>query len=63
MKKQGYKDRADESYGMKMSGVMGHDKKPMKCNAYEAQQSDKGRIKMMPKENRGYPQKAWEYKY
>ena len=62
--KQSYKDRRDESYGMKREmGVMGHDKKPMKCNPFAAQKSDMGRIQREPQDNRGYPSEAWDYKY
>lgn len=61
--KQSYKARRDESYGMRDMGVMGHEKKPMKCNAFEAQKSDMGRLKREPQDNRGYPKKAWDYKY
>lgn len=60
-KKQSYKDRRDESKGMK--GVMHHDSKPMKCNAFEAQKDDLGRIKMKPMNDRGYPSEAYSYKY
>jgi len=62
-KKQGYKARRDESYGMKDMGVMGHEKKPMKCNAFAAQKSDMGRLKREPADNRGYPEQAFKYKY
>lgn len=62
--KQSYKDRRDESYGMKREmGVMGHDSKPMKCDAFAAQKSDMGRLQREPQDNRGYPQMAWDYKY
>jgi len=63
--KQGYKDRQDESYGMKMkgSGAMGHEKKPMKCDAIAAQKSDMGKMRYEPMTNRGYPRQAFDYKY
>lgn len=61
--KQGSKDRRDESYGMGGMGVMGHDKKPYGCNPFAAQKSDMGRVKREPMNDRGYPKKAWEYKY
>lgn len=61
--KQDYKARRDESYGMKKMGVMGHDKKPMKCDAFAAQKKDMNRLQREPQENRGYPEKAWDYKY
>jgi hypothetical protein len=61
--KQSYKDRRDESYGMKDMGVMGHDKKPMKCNAFEAQKMDNKNLDKKPSYNRGYPEQAWDYKY
>lgn len=62
--KQNYKDRRDESYGMKREmGVMGHEKKPMKCNAFAAQKSDLGRLNREPMKNRGYPEQAFDYKY
>ena len=51
-KMQSYKGRRDESYGM--GKVMGHDKKPMKCNAFEAQRDGK---------HRGYPAQAYAYDY
>lgn len=60
-KMQSYKARRDESRGMK--GVMGHEKKPYKCDAYAAQKKDLGRLKKEPMTNRGYPQMAWDYKY
>jgi len=63
-KSQSYQSRRDESYGMKKEmGVMGHDKKPMKCNPFAAQKSDMGRIQREPQDNRGYPSEAWDYKY
>lgn len=62
--KQSYKDRRDESRGMRdRKGVMGHEKSPMSCDAFAAQRSDIGRIKLDPMGNRGYPQMAWNYKY
>lgn len=70
MKKQGYKDRRDESvamknerYGMGGMGVMGHEKKPMKCDPFAAQRSDLGRMQWEPDNNRGYPKQAFDYKY
>ena len=63
MKKQGYKARRDESYGMRDMGVMKHEKKPMKCNAFAAQKADMGRVQREPMNNRGYPQQAFDYKY
>jgi hypothetical protein len=63
MKKQNYKDRRDESYGMKNMGVMGHDKKPMKCDPFAAQKKDMGRVQREPMNNRGYPKQAFDYKY
>jgi len=63
-KMQSYKDRRDESYGAsKSGGVMGHEKKPKKCDPLAAQKSDLGRIKREPQTNRGYPSEAWNYKY
>lgn len=62
-KKQGYKARRDESYGMRDMGVMGHEKKPMKCDAFAAQKKDMGRLQREPMNNRGYPEQAFEYKY
>lgn len=63
MKKQSYKDRRDESYGMKDMGVMGHASKVYKCDPFQAQKSDMGRMKREPMNNRGYPKQAWDYKY
>lgn len=64
MKKQGYKDRQDESYGMKKSmGVMKHDSKPMKCDAFAAQKQDMGRVQKRPEMSRGYPKQAMDYSY
>lgn len=62
-KKQSYKDRRDESYGMKDMGVMGHASKPKKCNAFEAQRSDLGRLNRNPMDHKGYPKEAFDYKY
>jgi len=62
-KKQSYKSRRDESYGMKDMGVMGHDKKPMKCDAFAGQKRDMGRVQREPMTNRGYPDRAMAYKY
>lgn len=63
MKKQGYKARRDESYGMKDMGIMGHEKKPMKCDAFAAQKKDLNRLNMKPMDSRGYPEQAWKYDY
>lgn len=63
MPKQGYKDRQDERYAMKGKGVMGHEKAPKACNAFAAQKSDMGRLQREPSNNRGYPEKAFGYKY
>lgn len=46
-----------------MGKVMGHDKKPMKCNPFAAQKADMGKLRKEPQTNRGYPKQAWEYKY
>ena len=72
-KKQSYKSRRDESYGMNkeyqsdgkyaMGGVMGHEKTPRSCNAFEAQKRDYGRVEKKPMNYRGNPDEAWEYKY
>lgn len=62
-KKQDYKSRRDESYGMKNMGVMGHDKKPMQCNAFAAQKKDLSRLQREPMEYRGTPEQAFKYKY
>jgi len=62
-KKQSYKARRDESYGMKGKKMLGHEKKPMKCNAFAAQKYDMGKINKKPMEMRGYPRQAWDYKY
>lgn len=61
--KQGYKDRQDESYAMKGSGIMGHEKAPKSCNAMAAQKKDMGRISMKPMDYRGTPDQAFGYKY
>ena len=62
--KQSYKARRDESRGMRdKSGVMGHEKAPMSCDAFAAQRADLGRIQPDYQGNRGYPRQAWEYKY
>jgi hypothetical protein len=66
--KQSYKARRDESRGMSDRydmgmGVMGHEKKPMKCNAFEAQKYDMGRVQREPMDSRGYPKMAWDYKF
>jgi len=58
---QSYKSRRDESYGM--GKVMGHDKQPMKCDAFAAQKGDLGRLNMLPKEHKGSPKEAYAYKY
>lgn len=60
-KKQSFKSRRDESYGMK--GVMGHEKKPMKCNPFAAQKSDMGRLQEKSSHYRGNSDKAYGYKY
>lgn len=62
-KSQSYKDRRDESYGMKDMGVMGHEKKPMKCNAFAAQKRDMRKVDDRPMDYRGTPNKAFGYKY
>lgn len=59
MKKKGY----SAPKGAVKGGVMGHEKMPKKCNAFEAQKSDMGRINRDPRTNRGYPSEAWNYKY
>lgn len=46
-----------------MGKVMSHDKSPKKCDVYAAQKSDMGRLQKEKSTNRGYPEKAWEYKY
>ena len=61
--KQGYKDRQNESYAMKGKGVMGHEKKPSKCNAFAAQKKDMSRIQAEPMDYRGTPEQAFGYKY
>lgn len=40
-------------------GVMGHEKQPMKCDAFAAQKSDLSRLKMKPMGNMGYPKQAF----
>lgn len=52
-----------KSYGMKGMGVMGHEKKPSKCNAFAAQKKDLSRVQMKPMDYRGSPDKAFDYKY
>jgi len=54
-----------EKYGMpKMGkGVMGHEKKPKKCDPFKAQKSDMGKLNEKPMTNRGYPSEAMNYKY
>lgn len=63
MKSQSYKSRRDESYGMKDMGVMGHEKKPKKCDAFAAQKRDLSRVQKMPMNHRGYPEQAYGYEY
>lgn len=64
MKKQGYKDRQDESYAMKGKGGFGHEKKPSyKCDPLASQKADMGRMRVRPMEMRGYPSQAMDYKY
>lgn len=46
-----------------MSGEMGHDKAPKKCDPLAAQKSDLGKVKSKPIGNLGYPKEAWDYKY
>ena len=43
--------------------VMGHEKKPMKCDSFAAQRSDLSRLRPEPMNNRGYPSQAFGYKY
>lgn len=74
--KQSFKDRRDESRGMsksdrtrsrrdygRMPKDLGHDSKTYACDWLGAEQSDLSRLSEIPNNNRGYPQKAWEYKY
>lgn len=64
MKEQGYKDRRDESMGMKRKmDEMGHANKVMKCDSFAAQRSDMNRLRNLPWNNKGQPQQAWDYKY
>lgn len=61
--KQGYADRQDERYGMEKKAKMGHEKAPKKCDPFQAQKSDMGRLKKEPSNHRGYPAQAFGYKY
>ena len=49
--------------GMKGGKVMGHEKKPMKCDPLMAQKSDMGKVQKRPMDYRGTPKQAFEYKY
>jgi hypothetical protein len=76
MKHQGYKDRMDESYGMKkyeakkknerympkgMGKVMGHDSAPKPCSVPVGEGLSK--VKPFRSGNLGYPSQAFDYKY
>ena len=45
------------------SGIMGHEKKPEKCDPFVAQKSDVKKVQKRPMDNRGTPNKAFGYKY
>lgn len=67
--KQSYKDRRDESRGMKDRSmrenvdVMGHASKVYSCDAFAAEKSDLDRVDWLRNGNLGYPEQAWDYRY
>lgn len=64
MKEQSYKDRRDESRGMKENvDVMGHASKVHKCDAFAAEKADMGRMDWKKGGMRGNPAQAWDYQY
>jgi len=53
-----------DKYSQKgMGKVMGHEKKPKKCNPFAAQKTDYGRIQHRPMDYRGTSREAFDYKY
>ena len=53
----------DYQSGKGSGKVMGHDKKPEKCNVFAPQKKDMGRIQRRPMDYRGTPDKAFKYNY
>ena len=49
--------------GLSGAGIMGHEKKPYKCDAFSAQKRDMKRLDKRPMDYRGSPDKAFQYKY
>lgn len=65
-KSQSYKSRRDESRGMSKSSMpkdLGHDSKVYQCNAFAAQKQGMSGLRERPNMDRGYPKKAYDYKY
>lgn len=69
--KQSYKDRRDESKGMKRAMDKGRDSSQRidKCSKHTfgintmSEKFDMNRVRVIPKESRGYSSEAWDYKY
>lgn len=59
----GTKDMKNMSYGMKDMGIMSHEKKPYKCDAFGAQKRDMNRVDVKEMDYRGSPDKSFNYKY
>jgi hypothetical protein len=53
-----------QGYGMKnLKGDMGQARKPMKIDAFAAQQKMNKNLKVLRDDSRGNPPEAWNYKF